>query len=120
MYDDRNGYEYLKEDLDQYTNKHVKVVVTHKNHPNILENLLDDLRSVNPASLPTTEIYSLDVSDDVEDQIITKNDLGEIVMTDTLKMMNTYVDSIQMEIDKERLKDILREIYLEVISSGNE
>ena len=36
-----------------------------------------------------------------------------VVMSDTITILNNYVDAIGIDVDKNRLKDILREVYIE-------
>ena len=39
-------------------------------------------------------------------------------MADTITILNKYIDSIGMDIDKEKMKDIMKGIYIEATVSA--
>ena len=43
---------------------------------------------------------------------------GQVVVSDTLTVLNNYVEGISMEVDKTRLREILKELYVEATVVG--
>jgi DNA repair exonuclease SbcCD nuclease subunit len=118
IYDDRDpaNHETLRTaDHAEYENKYVNVVVMHKVDPVLYNQWYDALAQVPPAQLTVDEKLSLDVADEAEEQFVEFDGEGKAVMSDTLSVLHTYVDSIGMEIDKMRMKGILEGLYREAV-----
>lgn len=108
VYDDTQ--EVLKE-FDEYTNKHVKVVVVNKTQPYTFDVFMDKLYAVNPANITIVEDFT-DLTEGLDDEMI---DQAE----DTLTIINKTVDTLGEDIDKIRMKNILRELYLEALNNDS-
>jgi DNA repair exonuclease SbcCD nuclease subunit len=121
-YDDRDTShhgEMLTADYSMFTNAFVRVNVTSKTNPHLFEQVMDRIHKVNPADVDTRELYSLDVDETVDDQF-GNPETGDVILTDTMTILDSYVDSIGMEIDHTRLKHILRDIYKEASNGAKE
>ena len=106
VYDDNTTNQ---QDFTQYENKHVKVVVVNKSNPYMFDKFMGDLYNVNPLQVTIVEDFT-DLTEGVDDDII---DQAE----DTLSIINKTVDNLQDDLDKARMKNILRELYLEAINT---
>lgn len=115
VYDDHTQEPGQLMDVDpaQYKDKFLKIVVKSKSDPYLFEKYLDRIYASNPADTSIMEGYSADL-DDVPDSE------KEFVIEDTLTVLNTYVDNIDMDVDRDKLKEVLRELYVESLSSGKE
>jgi len=113
IYNDINFKGYLPkrlEDLSLYSNKYVKVVVLNKNNPYLFDKFMEKLYNVNPTDVTIVEDI-IDLTETGNDDIITQSE-------DTLTILNKFVDSVQEDnIDNNRLKGILHEIYVEALNS---
>ena len=113
IYNDINFKGYLPkrlEDLSLYSNKYVKVVVLNKNNPYLFDKFMEKLYNVNPVDVTIIEDI-IDLTESGDDDIITQSE-------DTLTILNKFVDSVQEDnIDNNRLKGILHEIYVEALNS---
>ena len=113
IYNDINFKGYLPkrlEDLSLYSNKYVKVVVLNKNNPYLFDKFMEKLYNVNPVDVTIIE-DTIDLTESGDDDIITQSE-------DTLTILNKFVDSVQEDnIDNNRLKGILHEIYVEALNS---
>lgn len=110
-YDDKTEEikNILNKKLDKYTNTYVKVVVVNKTNPYLFDQFMNKLYGVNPLDITIVE-DALDLTDDVEDDRIDEAE-------DTVTIINKYVDAIQTEgIDNTRLKNIMRELYVEALN----
>ena len=102
---DSEPYDFLK-----YTNRYVKVIVLHKTNPYDFDKFMEHLYSYNPADVTIVEDI-IDLTETGNDDIITQSE-------DTLTILNKFVDAVQEDnIDNNRLKGILHEIYVEALNS---
>jgi DNA repair exonuclease SbcCD nuclease subunit len=110
IYDDKE--QTIKEidgkDLTPYTNTYVKVVVINKNNPYLFDKFMNNLYNVNPADITIAEDFTeLDNGEEVIDEA-----------EDTLTILNKYVEGITEEsIDNDRLKLLLKELYVEALNT---
>jgi len=96
--------------MTPYTSKYVKVVVLNKTNPYLFDVFINNLYQSNPADITIVEDFT-DLTEGVSDDII---DQAE----DTLTILNNYVDAIQEDnLDNNKLKSILKELYLEAINT---
>ena len=112
VYDDKEETitDIINKELTKYTNTYVKVVVVNKTNPHLFDKFLARLYDVNPIDITIAEDFT-DLTEGLEDDMI---DQAE----DTLTILNKYVDTIQEEsIDNDRLKNILRELYVEALNT---
>lgn len=110
VYDDSEGGIDLP-DLSECANKYIKVVVRNKSQPYTFDKWMDDLYKVNPASVTIVEDFT-DLTEGIEDDMI---DQAE----DTLSIINKTVDTLGDDIDKNRMKNILRELYIEALNNDS-
>jgi len=111
VYDDKVSSisDIMQLSFTDYTAKYVKVVVVNKTNPYLFDQYMNKLYDVNPADITIVE-DALDLTDEAEDD---KIDEAE----DTITIINKYVDGLQNEgIDSTRLKNMMREIYVEALN----
>jgi DNA repair exonuclease SbcCD nuclease subunit len=111
-YDDRTESitDITQKDLSGYTNTYVKVVVINKTNPYLFDKFMNNLYNVNPVDITIAEDFT-DLTEGVEDDMI---DQAE----DTLTVLNKFVDSIKEDnIDNNKLKNMLRELYVEALNT---
>lgn len=99
--------EFNKDSVaDNYSvkNKYVRVLVREKNDVN-LEKFIDLLEKQEPFDLKVIEVVSLDTTDTDIDQA-----------EDTTTILSKYIDSLNIDLDKNRLKTMFFELYKEAIS----
>ena len=104
VYNDCNGPVKIPESI---TNNFVKIIVAHKKDLFSFDKFIDNLNLLNP--------YEIKISDTVEefkaDNVETEEDLN--VVNDTSLLLNHYVDNVETELDKDRLKARLQELFVE-------
>ena len=95
-------------DMGPYKDTYVKVVVINKTNPYLFDKFMNNLYNVNPADITIVEDFT-DINEGVNEVV----DQAE----DTLTILNKYVDSVQEEnIDNIRLKNLLKQLYVEAIN----
>jgi DNA repair exonuclease SbcCD nuclease subunit len=112
-YDDLLNEDEVKDNienskLEQYSNSYIKVVVKNKENPYLFDLFVDNLYKINPIDLVIIE----DLSEVLNEEI---NDIDET--EDTLTILGKYIDNIKTkELDSNKLKSILNELYNEAIN----
>ena len=112
VYDDKAETisEINTKDMVPYAGKYVKVVVVNKTNPYLFDKFMNSLYNVNPVDVTIAEDFT-DYSEGLEEEMV---DQAE----DTLTILNKYVDAIKQEnIDNNKLKTVLRELYVEALNS---
>jgi hypothetical protein len=112
IYDDKEQTitEITNKDLTKYTNTYVKVVVLNKTNPYLFDKLMSNLYGVNPIDITIAEDFT-DLTEGMEDDMI---DQAE----DTITIINKFVDGIsEQHIDNEKLKTVMRELYVEALNT---
>ena len=110
-YDDKEHSitEITNKDLAKYTNTYVKVVVVNKTNPFLFDRFMERLYNVNPIDVTIAEDFA-DLTEGVEDDMINEAE-------DTITIINKFVDGITEEhIDNEKLKTVMKELYVEALN----
>lgn len=91
--------------LEDYKDKMVKVIVVNKNNIYDYDQYIDNLYKVNPTEVRIIEDYSEFEADAV--------DSDSLDVSDTLTLLEQYVDAIDTEANKTRLKTLMKTLYVE-------
>jgi len=100
--------ELDKIDFDQVAGSYIKVVVVNKKNPFLFDKYIDRIVARNPFDLKIVENFNEYLSENVDE--------GALELTDTITLLNTYVDSVQTDLDRDRIKNKLQELYVEAQS----
>ena len=98
----RNGCDA---DLSQIKDKFVKIVVTEKSDPYLFDKFVDEVNSYNPHELKIAETFDEFMGENVDDSAIS--------IEDTPTLLNDYVDAVDTELNKSRIKSIIKALYTE-------
>jgi len=108
-YDDRDKSieDFKSFDFKQYQDSYVKVVVLHKQNPFLFDYLTDNLYKAGAADIAIVE----DFNDDLilnDDDIINQAE-------DTMTILSKYIDGLSLNVENEKLKTLMRELYVEAL-----
>ena len=93
-------------DLEEYQSCYVKIVVVNKTNPYLFDVLINNLYKAGVIDISIAEdIVELGEDDDVVDQT-----------EDTTTILNKFIDNIETDLDKSKIKNIMRELYLEALN----
>lgn len=106
IYYDDTQTAYENHNVSQYTGKYVKVVVVSKKDLYQFDRFMDRLIKANPHDVKVIEDFSDLNADSVSDDIVQYAE-------DTTTLLNKYVDELDIELDKDRLKRMMRGLYNE-------
>ena len=111
MYDDKiHDFEYWKTyDFDSLKDTYVKVVVLNKQNPYLFDTVLDTLYKKGIADISIVEDFS-DIVFDQDQELI---DQAE----DTMTILSKYIDNLSLNVENEKLKSLMRELYVEALNS---
>lgn len=96
--------DYSKEEMPDFSGKHVKLVVVKKKDFVKFDQFIELIYKQNILELKIIEDFSEFESDAIDDSID---------LEDTMSVLSNYVDSIETDTDKERLKTLLKTLYVE-------
>ena len=104
---DKPSDYYKSFDLSELENTYVKAIVTNKTDPYQFDKFLDMLYNVTLADLKIIEDMSELDADNVEDD--------DLELEDTMSLLQTYVDVVETDLDKEKLKTMMKSLYVEAL-----
>ena len=104
VYDD-SKIDYNSYNVNNLENKFVKVVVSNKTEPFLFDKFIDRIQQVDTYDLKIAETFDEFVGTNVEDDGIS--------VEDTTTLLDTYVEAVSTELDKERIKGLMRNLYVE-------
>lgn len=111
-YNDEDLYfdDVQNADYSKFTGKYVKVIVVKKNNSFLFETLIENLNKANTIDVTIVEDFT-DIS------IIDANGDGVVDQADdTISIIDKVVEGLEIDLQKPRLKSILREVYNEALA----
>ena len=106
VYNDKKE-NYLKKDISEFNNTHIKVIVEEKTDVNQFNDFLDRLHN----DISTYEVNDIEDSYNINSTAdVNVLDQGE----DTKTFLENYINSLDTELDKSKLVAHMREFYNEV------
>ena len=104
IYDDTKT-DYNKVDVSEFENKFIKLIVVSKSDLYMFDRFVDRLQSIETHELKIAETFEEYLGDSVEDDKVSLEDTGVL--------LDTYVDAVDTELDKDHIKVELRKLYTE-------
>ena len=92
-------------DPKEVAGTYVKVVVAAKKDPYSFDRYIDSINAAEPFDLKIVESFVEYSADAIDDE--------SLEVSDTPSLLNSYVDAIETDLDKNRIKSKLQELYLE-------
>jgi DNA repair exonuclease SbcCD nuclease subunit len=109
VYDDSqkdSPIEYVNSlDLSHTKGTFIKVIVNSKKDPYAFDKYIDKLQAAEPFDIKIIESFSEYAAESIEDEAI--------CMADTGTLLNSYVEAIETELNKEKIKSRLHELFVE-------
>jgi DNA repair exonuclease SbcCD nuclease subunit len=103
-YDD-SKHDYLHYNLDGVDDKFVKVVVINKTDSFAFDRFIDRLQNRQLHELKIAENFSEFLGDNVDDE--------EVSVDDTSVLLDSYIDAVDTDLDKDRIKREMHELMTE-------
>jgi DNA repair exonuclease SbcCD nuclease subunit len=96
-------------DFDALKNTYVKIVVLNKQNPYLFDHVVDNIYKAGVADLSIVDDFS-DVLIDTDQDIV---DQAE----DTMTILSKYIDNLTLDVESDKLKNIMRELYVEALNT---
>lgn len=96
---------YNSIDVEQYRHKFIKVLVVNKTDLYQFDKFIDRIQNV--------ETYELKIAENFEEFLGESVDDEKVNLEDTKDLLDTYVDAVETDLDKDNIKLKLRELYTE-------
>ena len=110
MYNDKET-NYDKLDITDLNQKFVKLIVVHKKDNQMFDRFLERLYTkISVHELKILEDYSDLSHTNVSDDVVQGSE-------DTMTLVNNYVDQLPVDLDKDKLKVMIKEMYVEAQDS---
>ena len=104
IYDDTK-VDYNEVDVTEFEKKFIKLIVINKNDLYMFDKFVDKLQSI--------ETYELKIAESFEEYLGESVDDEKISLEDTTELLDSYVEAVDTELDKEHIKIELRKLYTE-------
>jgi DNA repair exonuclease SbcCD nuclease subunit len=113
-YDDgAQDFEFWKQyDFNNLKDTFVKVVVLNKQNPYLFDNVVDNLYKAGVADISIVEDFT-DVAVDDDQELI---DQAE----DTMTILSKYIDNLTLNVNNDKLKTLMKELYVEALNTETE
>ena len=98
--------EYENVNIEQYKNKFIKVVVVNKKDLYQFDRFTDRLLQEQTHEVKIVEDFSDLDAENVSDDIVENTQ-------DTTTLLEKYIDELDVDLDKKRLKNTMKALYLE-------
>jgi hypothetical protein len=96
-------------DCSVYAETYVKVVVVNKQNPFVFDLLIENLYKAGASDISIVEDFSETLIDADQDLI----DQAE----DTMTILSKYIDNLTLNVEADKLKHLMRELYVEAINT---
>jgi hypothetical protein len=97
--------DYLQYPLDAVEGKFVKLVVINKSNQFVFDRFVDRIQNRNILELKIAENFNEFLGDNVDD--------GEISVEDTSVLLDSYIEAVDTDLDKDRIKVQMNELMTE-------
>jgi hypothetical protein len=103
FYDD-TSVDYNKQDVSCYKDKYIKIIVEQKTDYHMFETLVDRLYNVGVHDVKIAETL---LEDDLNDSD------ADVEVKDTMTLLSEYIDEVEMSVNKNDLKNLMKSLYIE-------
>ena len=108
IYYDDSKMDYLQYDVSNLDKKFIKIQVINKSDQFTFDRFVDRVQSKAIYELKIAENFKEFIGENVED--------GEVSVEDTSVLLNTYIESVDTPLDKDRIKQQMSELMIEAQS----
>ena len=109
-YDDtQQDFEFYKKfDYEKFKNTYVKIVVVKKTNAFLFDSVVDNFIKSGAADVSIVEEFS-DISITEDEELVNQAE-------DTMTILSKYIDGLQTNVETDKLKTLLRELYVESLN----
>ena len=101
--------DYNSYNCNELIDKFVKVVVVSKTNHFMFDTFIDRIQNIDHHELKIAETFDEFIGENVMDESIS--------VEDTTELLDSYVEAVDTDLDKERMKGLMRSLYVEAQNS---
>jgi len=101
--------QYRTFDYSIYEGCYVKVVVVNKTNPFLFDLVIDNLYKAGVADISIVEDFT-DTAIITDDELVDQTE-------DTVTILAKYIDNLTLNVDNDKLKSLMRELYVEALNT---
>lgn len=105
VYNSNNSYKDF--DYSRLKNKFVKIIVENKTDLYQFEKFLENIDLVEPYDVKISETLNDIIADELDESIN---------IEDTITILEHYIETAELTVDKQKLKTLMKELYIEAIN----
>ena len=91
---------------------YVKIVVLNKQNPYLFDNVLDNLYKAGIGDIAIVEDFTDTIIEDDKDLVNQAED--------TMTILSKYIDNLTLTVDNDKLKTLMKELYVEALTTETE
>ena len=97
--------DYNSYDVTRLNDKFIKVIVAKKKDPYMFDRFIDKINQQNVYELKIAETFDEFVGENISDEVVS--------LEDTTQLLDSYVDAVETELDKDKIKNLMRNLFVE-------
>ena len=109
-YDDTvQDFEYWKKyDYIKMKDCYVKIIAVNKQNPYLFDTIIDNLYKIGVADIAIVEDFTEESIED--DEMVNQAE-------DTMTILSKYIDGLTLNVNSDKLKNLMRELYVEALNT---
>jgi len=113
-YDDGvTDFEHWKAyDYHSLKDSFVKIVVLNKQNPYLFDNVIDNLYKAGVSDISIVEDFTETLIEN-DDELVNQAE-------DTMTILGKYIDNLTLNVDNDKLKALMKEVYVEALTTETE
>ena len=97
--------DYNSYDVTRLNDKFIKVIVAKKKDPYMFDRFIDKINQQNVYELKIAETFDEFVGENISDEVVS--------LEDTTQLLDSYVDAVETDLDKDKIKNLMRNLFVE-------
>ena len=97
--------DYNSYDVTRLNDKFIKVIVAKKKDPYMFDRFIDRINQQNVYELKIAETFDEFIGENISDEVVS--------LEDTTQLLDSYVDAVETDLDKDKIKNLMRNLFVE-------